>query len=94
MIESARAILRIRCSSDMEAEVISEAIRPETRATVRYRSKVSLSRVNEYIMLVFESRDTTSLRAAINSYLSWLIALKSIYNFLVKEGPGGDERQS
>lgn len=88
MIEDAKAVLRIKCSSEREAEVISRAIRPETRAPVRYRSRVEVSRRNEDVILFFESKDTTSLRASINSYLSWLMALKNIYDFLERESMG------
>ncbi|MEM1550780.1 MAG: KEOPS complex subunit Pcc1, partial [Candidatus Bathyarchaeia archaeon] len=85
MIRGAHAILRIRYSSEEEAEVAYKAIQPETRVVLRYRTKVSVSRSCEYLILTFEARDTTALRASINSYLSWIIALKNLCDFLKKE---------
>lgn len=85
MIRRAYAILRIKYSSEREAEVIYKAIQPETKATLKYRTNVSVLRNSRYIILTFEARDTTALRASINSYLSWVISLKNIYDFLEKE---------
>ncbi|MBS7605180.1 MAG: KEOPS complex subunit Pcc1 [Candidatus Bathyarchaeia archaeon] len=85
MIRGAYATLRIKYPSEREAEIIYKAIRPETRVVLRYRTKVNVSRSGEYITLTFEAKDTVALRASINSYLSWIISLKSIYDFLEKE---------
>ncbi|MEM2026460.1 MAG: KEOPS complex subunit Pcc1 [Candidatus Bathyarchaeia archaeon] len=82
MIREANATLRITYSSESEAEIVSRSIYPETLATSKYRSRVRIIREGRDIILIFESRDTTALRAAINSYLSWLILLKNIYSFL------------
>lgn len=85
MIKRAYATLRIRYPSEREAEATYRAICPETKVVLRYRTKVNISRNSEYVILTFEARDTTALRASINSYLSWVIALKSIYD-LIKMG--------
>lgn len=82
MIEGASASIRITFPSANEAEIIRKSIEPETAATLRYRSKVKVFRDGESILLKFEAKDTTALRASINSYLSWLISLVNIYNFL------------
>ncbi|MEM1586867.1 MAG: KEOPS complex subunit Pcc1 [Candidatus Bathyarchaeia archaeon] len=85
MIRGAYAILRIKYPSEREAEVIYRAIHPETKVTLKYRTKVNVLRDGEYIMLTFEARDTTALRASVNSYLSWIISLKNVYDFLEKD---------
>lgn len=82
MIRAAHAVIRIKYSDEREAKATYDAIRPETRTVLRYRTKVSISIDGEYIVLNFEARDTTALRASINSYLSWIMSLKSVYNVL------------
>jgi KEOPS complex subunit Pcc1 len=82
MIEEASAFIRLTFPSAKEAEIISKSVEPETAATLRYRSKVKVFRDGESTLLKFEAKDTTALRASINSYLSWLISLVNIYNFL------------
>lgn len=82
MIREASATLRITYPSEREAEIVSKSIQPETLATVKYRSRVRVVREGRNMTLIFESKDTTALRAAINSYLSWLTLLKNVYSFL------------
>ncbi|MEM1581984.1 MAG: KEOPS complex subunit Pcc1 [Candidatus Bathyarchaeia archaeon] len=82
MIRGARAILRFTFPSEREAEIISKSILPETEATARYRSRVKATREGNCVTLTFESKDTTALRASINSYLSWIILLRGVYSFL------------
>ncbi len=82
MIKKAYAVLHLTFSSEREADIICKSISPETKVTIRYRSRVKIARYGKRISLIFESRDTTALRASINSYLSWLRLLKSVYNFL------------
>jgi KEOPS complex subunit Pcc1 len=82
MITEAHAVLHFKLSSEKEAEIISRSIQPETETTTKHRSKVKVTRERDSIILVFESKDVTALRASINSYLSWLILLRGIYVFL------------
>ncbi|MBS7649619.1 KEOPS complex Pcc1-like subunit, partial [Candidatus Bathyarchaeota archaeon] len=46
------------------------------------RSRVKATREGNRVTLTFESKDTTALRASINSYLSWIILLRGVYSFL------------
>jgi len=82
MIKGASATLRFTFPSEREAEIASESIKPETKVTVRYRSKVKIIREGRKILLIFEANDTTALRASINSYVSWIMLLRKIYSFL------------
>jgi len=82
MITGAYAVLHLKLSSEKEAEIVSRSIQPETESTIRYRSRVKVTKEGDSITLVFESKDITALRASINSHLSWLILLRNIYIFL------------
>ncbi|MBS7624331.1 MAG: KEOPS complex subunit Pcc1 [Candidatus Bathyarchaeia archaeon] len=85
MIREASATIRITYPSEDEADIVCRSIFPETETSIKYRSKVKLIRNGKSITLIFESRDTTALRAAINSYLSWLILLRDIYRILERQ---------
>lgn len=82
MIKRASAILRIKFSSIHKAEIIRGALEPETMSGSKYRSKVKVFRKGENLLFLFNAKDTTALRASVNSYLNWLISLINIYNFL------------
>lgn len=85
MMRGAHTTIRIRYPSEREAEVTYRAIQPETKVMLRYRTKVNVLRDGEYLILTFEAKDVTALRASINSYLSWIIALKNIYKLLEED---------
>lgn len=88
MIKGAYAVLHIKYPNEREAETAYRALHPETKGVLRYRTRVNVSRSGEHIILTFEARDTTALRASINSYLSWIIALKNVYDLLKGEVEG------
>ncbi|MEM2341957.1 MAG: KEOPS complex subunit Pcc1 [Candidatus Bathyarchaeia archaeon] len=88
MIREAHAILRLEFPTEKEAEIISRSIWPETESAAKYRSKVKAIRESNRIMLIFESKDMTSLRASINSYLNWIMLLRNIYGFLEDQERG------
>ena len=52
---------------------VFRALEPETRSTVTGRSKVTIAKDDKALMLtlIFRARDTSALRAAVNSYLHW-----------------------
>lgn len=82
MIRGASALIRLTFPSEREAEVIGASMKPEAEVASKYRSKVKISRDGRSIIILFESKDITALRASINSYLSWLMSLREIYSFL------------
>jgi len=81
----ASAVIHLRLTSEKKAEVLWRSLRPETESSPTYRSKVQVERKEEIFKIIFESTDTTALRASINSYLSWLQLLNSVYDLLESE---------
>ena len=61
------------------AETILKAISPEVNTIPSKRTKVSLKQEKTKIFLLIYSKDTTALRAAINSYLR---LIKTAYDVL------------
>ena len=57
-----------------QLSAVFRALEPETRSPVTSRSKVTVIKEDEALTLklVFETRDTSALRAAVNSYLHWV----------------------
>ncbi|MCW3977537.1 MAG: KEOPS complex subunit Pcc1, partial [Candidatus Bathyarchaeota archaeon] len=47
-------------------------LRPETEKPLTSRSKVQINEEGKVMTLTFEARDTSALRAVINSYLRWI----------------------
>jgi len=74
----AQAIIRLNFSSEKQLKVVLEALKPETRSPATRRSKVEMKGEGNSLTLNFKARDTSALRAAINSYLRWILLTKSI----------------
>jgi tRNA threonylcarbamoyladenosine modification (KEOPS) complex Pcc1 subunit len=70
---NATATIRLRLPSKQQLLAVFEALEPETRSSVTGRSKVTIAKDSKTLMLtlVFTSKDTSALRAAVNSYLHW-----------------------
>jgi KEOPS complex subunit Pcc1 len=52
-------------------DIIIQSIRPELGRTVS-RTMVDISKTKNGIQLLIKAEDTSSLRAALNSYLRWI----------------------
>jgi len=64
-----QAIIRLNFSSEKQLKVVLEALKPETISPSTRRSKVQMKREGNSLTLNFKARDTSSLRATVNSYL-------------------------
>ncbi len=65
----AQAVIRLNFSSEKQLKVVLEALKPETRSPSTRRSKVQMKGEGNILTVNFKARDTSALRAAINSYL-------------------------
>lgn len=65
-------------SDEKSAASVVGAILPELRAVPSKRTRVKISRRGREIDLEVTSDDTTSMRAAVNSYLRWFILAKGL----------------
>jgi len=74
----AQAIIRLDFSSEKQLKVVLEALKPETRSPATRRSKVQMESEGNSLTLNFKASDTSALRAAINSYLRWILLTKTI----------------
>jgi len=74
----AQAVIRLNFSSEKQLKVVLEALKPETRTPSTRRSKVQMKGEGNSLTLNFKARDTSALRAAINSYLRQISMLINV----------------
>ena len=74
----ANANIRFKFPSEKQLNIILEALAPETK-TLTTRSKATLNKEGDCLVLRVEANDTVALRAALNAYLRWV---SSVFNVL------------
>jgi len=73
----AQAVIRLNFSSEKQLEAVLGALRPETETSATPRSKVHMKTEDQSLILEFRARDTSALRASMNSYLRLIgVAMK------------------
>ncbi len=74
----------MRCSvavpfpREQDAEAVMSALRPEVISAPSKRSAVELEKHGETLSLTVRASDISGMRAALNSYLRWLILMQRI----------------
>jgi len=66
---NAQAVVRLKFSSEKQLQVVLQALKPEIDTSSTHRSKVHLTTENQSLVLDFRTKDTSALRASMNSYL-------------------------
>jgi tRNA threonylcarbamoyladenosine modification (KEOPS) complex Pcc1 subunit len=66
---NAQATIRLNFVSGKQLQVVLQALTPETETSSTHRSKVYMTTEGQGLVLDFRAKDTSALRAAINSYL-------------------------
>jgi tRNA threonylcarbamoyladenosine modification (KEOPS) complex Pcc1 subunit len=74
----ANANIRFKFPSEKQLNIILEALAPETKASTT-RSRATLKKEGDCLVLRVEAKDTVALRAALNAYLRWI---NSVFNVL------------
>ncbi|RLG76299.1 MAG: hypothetical protein DRO23_01285 [Thermoprotei archaeon] len=72
---SYKALITLELDSGEEAKTVYEAILPEARNMPSERTRAFIIRDGKEIRLTVEADTSSSLRAALNSYLSWLSSI-------------------
>jgi KEOPS complex subunit Pcc1 len=65
----AQAVVRLGFISEKQLKVVLEALKPETETSSTNRSIVNMNSENQSLVLEFNAKDTSALRASMNSYL-------------------------
>jgi tRNA threonylcarbamoyladenosine modification (KEOPS) complex Pcc1 subunit len=64
-----QVVVNIEVPSEKDLQVVMKALEPETKLTSSSRSKVTLSTEGNKLILYLEAKDSSAMRAAVNSYL-------------------------
>jgi tRNA threonylcarbamoyladenosine modification (KEOPS) complex Pcc1 subunit len=76
----ASTVIALHFPSKKRLEVVLKALKPETeRHQFTRRSKVNIGSKQNNLLLNFEAADTSALRAAINSYLRWVMLMSDSF---------------
>lgn len=78
---SKKASFNFIFDSSNKAEIIAKSLNPELKQKIPH-TNVKISTVNDTLFLDIISTDTSSLRAACNSYLRWINTAISVHNLI------------
>ena len=73
-----RAIIRLKTLSKRQQHLLLKVLMPETVKQVTSRSRVAIKIEGEGLTIQVEARDTSALRATLNSYLRWIVMIKDL----------------
>ena len=76
----AQAIVHLNFSSKKQLSVVLNALKPEIETSSTKRSKVEIFPRNQKLVLDFRAKDTSALRAAMNSYLRLINVVMNLQN--------------
>lgn len=68
--------LHLDLDSEEEAKTIYAALRPETESVPSERARTSVEIKGSVLIIRVQAEDLTALRAATNSFLSWVSSCK------------------
>ena len=77
----AQAVIRLNFSSEKQLKVVLGALRPETETSATPRSKVHMKTADQSLIVEFRARDTSALRASMNSYLRLIGVAMNLQKF-------------
>ncbi|MCJ7614451.1 hypothetical protein MUO71_06800 [Candidatus Bathyarchaeota archaeon] len=76
----AQAVVRLNFSSEKQLKAVLEALKPETDTSTTSRSEVLMKADENSLIIEFNAKDTSALRAAMNSYLRLIGVAMNLQN--------------
>ena len=80
------AILKLPLPDARIAEAILRALMPEAERPPTERFSASVALDGQVLVVHIRARDTSSLRAAINSFMSWAKAMTDVFKSVSSRG--------
>jgi len=68
----AKAVVRLKFSSDKQLKTLLDALKPETKTLSTRRANVKLDIDGHFLLLTIDAEDTVALRSTLNAYLRWI----------------------
>jgi KEOPS complex subunit Pcc1 len=81
----ATATVRLKLPSEKKLETILMALQPEVKNPTTTRSRTSLAKKGDILILKVEAKDTVALRAGLNAYLRWINSILNVFQVLERE---------
>jgi len=81
----ATARIRMKMPSERKLDIILSSLEPEAGALAHSRSRINIEKESSSLVLKVESKDTTALRSALNSYLRWINSILNIFDVLERQ---------
>jgi KEOPS complex subunit Pcc1 len=78
----AKATIRLKFSTEQQAETILKSLKPETEHPTTARSHTTLQKEGKRLTLKVEAKDTVALRATLNAYLRWINSILNVFKVL------------
>ena len=72
------AVIRLSFQSEKYLKTVLDALKPETGKTPSGRSRTKVEEEDSNLIISFEAKDGSALRAAINAYLRWISLTQNI----------------
>lgn len=77
-----KAIVEVEVEGVKEARTLYMAIMPETKLSPTAKTNAEIYISKQKIKIIIETDTTSSLRAALNSYLSWISSILKTLKYL------------
>jgi tRNA threonylcarbamoyladenosine modification (KEOPS) complex Pcc1 subunit len=77
-----QAVIRIKFASEKNLAIILKALSPEAAKAASLRSHVRLGSADDVLTLEVQAKDTSALRAIVNSYLHWILLVSDTFSRL------------
>ena len=74
------ATIRISFPSEKMLKVVLDALEPEVEKVATSRSRVLIQKDGNTLILKIEAKDSSALRATLNSYLHWISLITDTYS--------------
>ena len=81
----ATATVRLKVPSEKKLETILISLQPEVKSPTGTRSRASLTKEGDILLLKVEAKDTVALRAGLNAYLRWINSILNVFQVLERE---------
>ena len=72
-LENIQSEFKIEFETIEDAEIILKVLKPEIRTSPSERSFTLIKRIDKELIMKINAVDATSFRAAVNSYLRWVM---------------------
>jgi KEOPS complex subunit Pcc1 len=81
----ATATARLKLPSEKKLETILISLQPEVKSPTSTRSRASLAKEGDILLLKVEAKDSVALRAGLNAYLRWINSILNVFQVLERE---------